>query len=194
MKTSLFLKLTISTIIIGVVSLASQNSKDSWADIFNGRDLSGWTIVNDAEFKVDNGCIRIIKGMGWLRSNKEYKNFILELEWRALSDKYDSGIFIRADSAGTPWPTNAWQVNLKYDAIGGLVRGSKVIVPSETPKIPTNQWVKFRIEVIGSKITLDVDNERAWEFEKLDAQKGYIGIQAEDKVFDFRNIKIRELE
>jgi hypothetical protein len=47
--------------------------------------------------------------------------------------------------------------------------------------------------VRGRKITLDVDGERAWEFDKLDADAGYIGIQAEDKAFDFRNIRVQEL-
>jgi len=54
--------------------------------------------------------------------------------------------------------------------------------------------VKFRIEVRGPRITLDVDGERAWEFTKLDAVTGYIGIQAEEKAFDFRNIRLMELK
>ena len=44
-----------------------------------------------------------------------------------------------------------------------------------------------------AKITLDVDGERAWEYKELDADHGYIGIQAEGKAFDFRNIRIQEL-
>ena len=46
---------------------------------------------------------------------------------------------------------------------------------------------------IGRAITLDVNGERAWEFKELDADRGYIGIQAEDKAFDFRNIRVQEL-
>ena len=38
-----------------------------------------------------------------------------------------------------------------------------------------------------------MDGERAWEFKELDADRGYIGIQAENKAFDFRNIRIQEL-
>jgi hypothetical protein len=38
-----------------------------------------------------------------------------------------------------------------------------------------------------------VDGERAWEFNELDADRGYIGIQAEGKAFDFRNIRVQEL-
>ena len=42
-------------------------------------------------------------------------------------------------------------------------------------------------------ITLDVNGERAWECNELDAERGYIGIQAENKAFEFRNIRIQEL-
>ena len=93
----------------------------------------------------------------------------------------------------SPGPNDVWQVNLARNALGGLVKGFKTIVPAETPPMPLNQWVKFRMEVRGRKITLDVDGERAWEFKELDADRGYIGIQAENKAFDFRNIRVQEL-
>ncbi|HOK76673.1 MAG TPA: DUF1080 domain-containing protein [Verrucomicrobiota bacterium] len=161
--------------------------------IFNGKDLAGWVPVHDVTFEVKDGNLRLVKGMGWLRTDKEYEDFILEFEWRALEEKYDSGIFLRAGLEGKPWPKDGWQVNLRYDALGGLVKGFKSVVPAETPKMPVNKWVKFRIEARGNKLSLDVDGERAWETEAFDATKGYIGIQAEDKSFDFRNIRVIEL-
>ncbi|MDH7501659.1 MAG: DUF1080 domain-containing protein [Verrucomicrobiota bacterium] len=161
--------------------------------IFNGKDLSGWVPVHDVTFEVKDGNLRLVKGMGWLRTEKEYEDFILEFEWRALEEKYDSGVFLRAGLDGKPWPRDGWQVNLRYDALGGLVKGFKSVVPAETPKMPVNKWVKFRIEARGKKLSLDVDGERAWETDTFDATKGYIGIQAEDKSFDFRNIRVIEL-
>ena len=74
-----------------------------------------------------------------------------------------------------------------------MVKGYKTVLPAETPPAPVNQWVKFRIEVRGKKITLDVNGERAWEYADLDADRGYIGIQAENKAFDFRNIRLQPL-
>jgi hypothetical protein len=118
---------------------------------------------------------------------------VLEAEWRALVPAYDSGFFIRAALEGKPWPKDGWQVNLNRSALGGLVKGYKTVVPAETPPMPLNKWVKFRMEVRGRTITLDVDGERAWEFKELDADRGYIGIQAEGKAFDFRNIRVQEL-
>lgn len=174
-------------------ALAAEQAALPGEVLFNGKDLTGWTAVHDASFVATNGNLRLVTGMGWLRSDKQYKDFILELEWRALEQGYDSGIFLRAGLEGKPWPNDGWQVNLQRGSLGGLVKGFKTIVPAETPPMPLGQWVKFRIEVRGRKVTLDVDGERAWEFNDLDAEAGYIGIQAENKSFDFRNIRLQPL-
>jgi hypothetical protein len=172
---------------------SAEPQASPWVSLFNGKDLTGWAPVNDVTFEVQDGNLRLVKGMGWLRTDKEYRDFILELEWRALVEKYDSGIFVRVGLEGKPWPTTGWQVNLRYDGLGGLVRGTRSVVPAETPKLPVNQWVKFRLEVKGRKISLKVNGELAWEEEVLDRDQGYIGIQAENFAFDFRHVRIQEL-
>lgn len=181
------------TVLLTTAGLLAAEPEGKWVSLFNGKNLDGWTKVHDVDFQVVDGNLRLVKGMGWLRTDKEYQNFVLEFEWRALVDKYDSGVFIRAGLEGKPWPKDGWQVNLRYDALGGLVKGYSPIVPAENPKMPVNQWVKFRLEVNGKKVTLTVDGEEAWSYDKLDAEKGYIGIQAENFAFDFRNIRIMEL-
>ncbi|MCD6338017.1 MAG: DUF1080 domain-containing protein [Verrucomicrobia bacterium] len=173
-------------------TLAAGEAK--WQPLFNGKDLSGWVVMHQAVFKVVGGNLRLVTGMGWLRTRKKYRDFILELEWRALARRYDSGIFIRAGTEGKPWPPKAWQINLRYNALGGLVKGAWPVVPAECPMTPTNKWVKFRIEVRGKQVNLDVDGKRSWSFNRLDAAEGYIGIQAENKPFDFRNIRIKPLD
>lgn len=149
--------------------------------------------MHEVTFEVHDGNLRLVKGMGWLRTEKDYTDFVLEFEWRALEDKYDSGFFLRAGLDGKPWPKDAWQVNLRYDALGGLVKGFRGVVPAETPKMPVNQWVKFRIEAKGRKLSLDVNGERAWETDAFDAVRGCIGIQAENKAFEFRDIRVLDL-
>lgn len=170
-----------------------QAQTPNWQSIFNGKDLTGWQIVNDATFVVTNGNLGLVKGMGWLRTEKQFSDFVFEVEWRALVTNYDSGFFFRAGLDGAPWPKGGWQVNLKDNSLGGLVKGTKTMVPAETPRMPVGKWVKFRLEVRGRKISLDVDGERAWEFAELDADRGYIGIQAENKAFEFRNLRVQEL-
>ncbi len=172
---------------------AEDSSSQKWEALFNGKDLTGWAAVNDVDFVATNGNLRLVKGMGWLRTEKQYTDFILEVEWRALVPEYDSGFFIRAGLEGKPWPNEGWQINLQRGGLGALVKGYKTVVPAETPPMPLNQWVKFRIEVRGRKVTLDVDGERTWEYNELEVRPGYIGIQAENKAFDFRNLRVLPL-
>ena len=65
--------------------LAKTNSNDEWIQLFNGKNLRGWKILNgNAEIKVDNNHI-IGKSVDntpntFLCSEKHFRNFILEFE------------------------------------------------------------------------------------------------------------------
>lgn len=165
--------------------------------LFNGKDLSGWTPVHGVQFEAHDGALRLVRGTGWLRTEKEYGDFILELELRPLVERYDSGLFFRVGLDGKPWPTEGWQINLRRDMWGALVKGYTRIIPStvEGPDVDeTSPWSKFRLEVRGPKAVLDVDGKRVWETDKVDRARGYIGIQAEERSFDFRNLRIEVLD
>jgi hypothetical protein len=172
---------------------ADRASDGKWVSLFNGKDLSGWVVMNDAKFSVTNGVLHVDRTAGWLRTEKEYTDFVVEAEWRALETNYNSGFYIRPGLVGNPYPTNGWQVNLKQTALGQLLRGKTENQASKTPPFPLNQWVTFRMEARGKTLTLDVNGVRAWEFNGLDVERGYIGIQAENKLMEFRNVRVREL-
>ncbi len=190
------IKRSIQNLVLGLLLLgtASTYADAEWKPLFNGKDLTGWVGMNNVNFEVKEGNLRLVKGMGWLRSEAQYSDFILEVEIRPLEEKYDSGIFFRAGLDGKPWPDKSYQLNLRYDALAGLVKGYQPLVPSETARIKVGTWMKLRLEVRGTKAILDVDGERAWETDKIEAGKGYIGIQAEDKSFDFKNFRIQEIK
>jgi hypothetical protein len=60
---------------------AADAPKDgNWESLFNGKDLSGWLPVHDVTFVVTNGNLRLVNGMGWLRTEKQYTDFVLEAE------------------------------------------------------------------------------------------------------------------
>lgn len=159
--------------------------------VFNGTNLAGWTPMSGGAFYVTNGVIRAEGGKGWLRTEQAFTNFVLEVEWRGLETNYNSGIFVRAPLDGNPWATNVWQVNLKQSAIGELLEGSIKVVPVNAPKLPAGEWIKFRIEARGSELTLDVNGQRAWKFSECTPASGFIGLQAEGKTFEFRNLSVQ---
>lgn len=161
--------------------------------IFNGTNLDGWVTMNGGIYTVTNGMLHLEGGRGWLRTEKEFGDFVLEAEWRGLETNYNSGIFVRTPLDGRPWPTNEWQINTKQSAIGELLYGSAKSMKSVTSLVPADVWVKFRIEAHGTNLSLDVNGQRAWEFHELKPARGYIGLQAEGKSFDFRNLRVQEI-
>jgi rhamnogalacturonyl hydrolase YesR len=165
----------------------------NWISLFDGGDLGGWVKMNGGTFTATNGILHLEGGRGWLRTEKEFGDFVLEAEWRGWETNYNSGFFLRAPLDGNPWATNIWQVNTKQSAIGELLQGAARTVKSVTPPVPTGEWVAFRIEARGTNLSLDVNGQRAWEFHGLEPARGFIGLQAEGRFFDFRNLRITEV-
>jgi len=175
--------------------LASRAAE--WKPLFNGKDLAGWAPVHDVKFEASDGALQLVRGMGWLRTEKEYGDFILELELRPRVERYDSGLLFRVGLEGKPWPTDGWQVNLRRDMWGALVRGYQRILSStvEGPDIEEENtpWTRIRLEVRGTKASLQLDGKQIWETDKIDRARGYLGIQAEERAFEFRNLRVQEL-
>jgi hypothetical protein len=188
-----FISLAVLSFILSFSSVANPTGGTNWIPLFNGGDLGGWVKVNGGTYTATNGILHLEGGKGWLRTEKEYGDFILETEWRGLKTNYNSGLFLRAPLEGNPWATNIWQVNTKQGAIGELLQGSARRVPAVTPSVPAGEWVKFRIEARGTNLTLDVNGKRIWLFHELQPARGYIGLQAEGWPFEFRNLQVQEI-
>jgi hypothetical protein len=81
-----------------------KKDDDGFVPMFNGKDLSGWVNVNCAPetfFVKDNQIITTGKPTGYLRTEKQYENFIAEFDWKHIPPKPDevgnSGFFVWAD-------------------------------------------------------------------------------------------------
>ena len=176
---------------LATATAGETNATAAWQSLFNGRDLTGWSPHNDGTFEVTNGVLRISGGNGWLRTDQTYGDFVLELECRGLETNYNSGIFVRSAREGVPWATNVWQINLRQNAFGELWRGRDRIVTNSAPAPPPGEWVKFRIEARSNDLTLLVNGQRVWQFDKLAAEPGHVGLQAEKKAVEFRNLRLQ---
>jgi 3-keto-disaccharide hydrolase len=81
-----------------------KTDTDGFTPMFNGRDLSGWVNVNCAPstFYVKDGeIITTGKPTGYLRTAKQYENFIADFEWMHVPSSpgavSNSGFFVWAD-------------------------------------------------------------------------------------------------
>jgi len=168
--------------------------QDAPVDLFNGKDLTGWVVMNKAEWAVEEGALTLTGkgGNGWLRSEKMVKDFELSIEWKTTGEKYDSGIYVRALEKGDPWPRVGTQINLLKGREGEGV-GLKE-APGKPDLIKAGDWNQFVIRVQGRTIKLSINGKDAWSTEHPSPKEGYLGIQAEGVRFQFRNIRLTPLK
>jgi hypothetical protein len=73
-----------------------------WRDLFNGKDLTGWVDVNTSKdtWSVKDGLL-VCKGLpiGVMRSEKQYENFILHIEWKHTQAGGNSGVFVWSEGS-----------------------------------------------------------------------------------------------
>ena len=89
------MKLLLLSLLAATLSLHAAD--DGFVSMFNGRDLRGWTNINCAPetWTVQDGMIHCTgKPVGALRTLRHYENFIMEAEWRHLTNGGNSGIFM----------------------------------------------------------------------------------------------------
>jgi hypothetical protein len=86
-----------------LISQANAQSKDSkgFKPLFDGKTLNGWKSVGgDAPYSVEDGAIvgRMTKGTpnSFLITDKEYGDFILELDIKLEGNKTNSGVQTRS--------------------------------------------------------------------------------------------------
>jgi hypothetical protein len=197
MKTNILLRrppfLHFSFFILPLLLLACVASRaENWTSIFNGTNLNGWAVMNGGKFSVSDNAIQIQGGMGWLRTERAFTNFVLQVEWRGLETNYNSGIFLRCVQEGKPMPTNGWQVNLKQADLGAFLKNKDIKLSPKPPVVPVGEWAVFTMSAQGTNATLWLNGQKLWT-SGFDAESGFIGIQAEDKKMEIRSVRLQPL-
>ena len=173
----------------------ADKPEEGFVSLFNGKDTTGW-VVTACKVAAENGNLVALEGNGFVRSEKQYGDFVLELEWKnRQAAKFDSGIFFRSVlplPKGRRWP-NQWQVNLLQGKEGELV-GHK---QGKAAGLATaGEWNKLRLTVVGKTAEAQVNGKPAWKVEDIEPAVGYIGLQVEVPAggqFEFRNIRVKPL-
>ncbi len=176
--------------------------------LFNGKDLSNWSIQNHGQFSVQDGLLHVNRGTGWLRSDKTYGDFTLTLEVRFDEARANSGIFIRtaptshADENG--WPDNGFQVQCMDTAEGENPIGALIEYgagPFEElfnhatiagALKPAGEWNTLEITCEGDRVTTHLNGTLILYAQGLSRPTGHIGIQGEKGLLCFRRIEIEE--
>lgn len=176
-------------------------------NLFNGKDLTGWTNHGREKWYVEGGELICESGpykeYGYLGTDRKFKDFDLSLEFKQEANG-NSGVFIRSSIEGVK--IKGWQAEVapKGQHTGGIYesygRGWLIQpIPSLEEMLKENEWNTLRIRCVGDEVTTYLNGIQmiTLKDEAIGQAEGMIALQIHDgggiKV-RWRNIRIVEVE
>jgi hypothetical protein len=209
-------------LLIALAPSPAAEKEDEWIKLFNGKDLSGWTVFLDPKkdadpskvFKVQDGIL-ICEGIpaGYLITDKEYENYILKVQWRWGEKVHgggrNSGIFVHVVGPNKIWP-KAVEAQLMADHAGDFwlvdMFKLKVDAKRQDPKSdrhyyrmkdhvekPVGEWNQYEITCKGDSIRLVINGELVNEGTEAELTKGKILLQSEGAEIHFKDVLLKPL-
>jgi len=205
---SIFHQITDMKIIFlfAIVFLTQYTYSQKSVSLFNGKDLTGWTIHGTEKWYVENGELICESGpdkqYGYLSTNKDYKNFELTLEFKQEANG-NSGVFFRSSIEGVKisgWQCEVAPINRHTGGIYESYGRGWLIQPDSTKEkyLKTGKWNKLKLRVVGDEVTTWLNEHQMiyLKDEKIGAGNGFIALQIHDGGgirVKWRNFKIKEL-
>jgi len=218
--------LALVALFVSVPAIVLSDPFPQFRDLFNGKDLSGWINVNtDPDtWRVENGLL-ICKGtpIGVMRSDRQYENFILHVEWRHMEPGGNSGVSawsnavprsdgrlpdgVEVQMLDVQWPDLHIKDGVKppiayvHGELFGV--GGVETVPDnprgrrsksiENRVKGTGEWNVYDVVAVDGVIKLSVNGKFVNGIQKATQKKGYLCLESEGAEIHFREIKILEL-
>lgn len=183
------------TLILLISCTEATQDKTPWVDLFDGKSLNGWyTKGGDAKYKVEDSAIvgstvyDTESTSTFLISEKEYDDFILELETK-VDPNMNSGIQVRSNSLDhyKDGRVHGYQVEIDPSErawSGGIYDSSRrgwlfplTDNPEAQKAFKQNEWNHYRIEAIGDTIKTWINGIPAAHLIDEETASGFIALQ-----------------
>ena len=191
----------------------AEDAAEGFRPLFNDKDLSGWTTVGSAVWKVEEGVI--VSGQdgdpkrsGLLMTKEQFKDFELVLEFMIDEHgKYNSGVYLRQEP-GRGGRTG-YQVNIgrgqaeEYTA--GIFTNRWLAKGDEKDKIRKPlDWNTLRILAKGGHIVVHLNGVKVSDYDDPQPAERFLkpgvialqtyGAEGHAGWVKFRKIRLREIE
>lgn len=172
---------------------AAEKDNTPWVEIFDGKTLNGWSVIGGkASYEVKDGTIVGTSTLNtpntFLRSDKIYGDFILEVEYK-VDPKLNSGIQIRSNSIPAYYngsvhgyqieidpAKRAWSAGIYDESRRGWLNPLTDNPPAQKA-FKQNEWNHYRIEAIGDTIKTWINSVPASYLIDDMTATGFIGLQ-----------------
>ena len=213
-------------LLIAVSTRLGGGPVPEFRDLFNGKDLTGWVNVNtdDDTWSVRDGVL-VCSGhpIGVMRSDRQYENFILHIEWKHTEPGGNSGVFAWSNAVPAErnrLPNGVEIQMLELDWVNLRTRDGKkppvayvhgevwgvggVKTVPDNPRGPRSksienrckgrgEWNTYDVVCVDGVIKLAVNGKFVNGVSRSTQKKGYLCLESEGAEIHFRSIKIMEL-
>lgn len=203
-----------------IVASVHAQSGSGWVSLFDGKTLNGWKqVTGKATYTVENGMIVGTSAVepynSFLVTEKEYGDFVLELDVKLESNASNSGVQTRShfdpnsrNGIGTVYgrqveidPSDRrWTGGIEDEARRDWLY-TMTLNPKAQPAYKQGDWNHLKIECIGNTTKTWVNGIAAACVVDTIDDKGFIGLQVHSvdankaanagKKFYFKNIRIK---
>jgi len=183
----------------------AQTGEPKMKSIFNGKNLKKWNIPED------NIWWSIEEGALWAKSDpdkkgsilwtkKQYKDFMVQMDFKFGEGTIDTGIFMRGDDEKNPQIQIGESGSLKRDMTGSPYvpkLGYPIEAEGVKELLKMNDWNTIKAMAIGNGYKVWLNGTEVMNYTHENANlEGPIGIQlhpGKDMTVQFKNIVVGEL-
>jgi len=191
-------------------SFAQEKADDGWENMFNGTNLLGWHVNENADsVKVEDGCL-VVHGKRahafyvGPNGNTDLKNFHFKCKVMTKPGA-NSGIYFHTKFQETGWPGRGYESQVNNTQKDKKKTGGLYNVQDnfEAP-VKDDEWFDYEIKVEGKHIVVMINGEAISDYTEPDdldrperqLSSGTFAIQAHDpgsKVL-FKDLKFKRLK
>lgn len=169
-------------------------------NLFNGKDLTGWTPAGANQWEVRNGVLTSPRSGANLISDQKFTDFKLHVEFRYHKGS-NSGIYLRGrhEVQIEDSPKDAHPSSVLFSGVYGF------LAPSEIAALGPDQWQAYDITLVGRMVTIVANGKTVISNQEIpgitggaldsnEGEPGPIYIQGDHGPIEFRKIVITPIK
>lgn len=201
---------------IKVRDLGRDAKMPGQVDLFNGKDVSDWGFFLNDNGKKDDvwsvaDGVMVCRGSpaGYIRTNENYTNFVLKVEWRwnpVTKKAGNSGVLVRVQEPDKVWPKSV-EAQLQSGSAGDFWNIGDFPMKAEPSRTngrntkhthaaerPLGEWNEYEIIVNGGDVVLNVNGEELNRARDVAALPGKVALQSEGTEIHFRKVALSPIK